>query len=310
MKVSVRIFFVLLPCFLLCSCLDGSATPESFVNIFTLNDSRAPVLVSVQALDEETAVLVFDEDVFALDGSFAGMAVRSDGSVLYVDCGRRIEAGTEMQICGSVRDVCGNSVTFRVSVWGVNPCPALLRINEFTTKGTKTQPDRTELKVLRPGNTAGIVLYDGIPGDYRSVIVLPSYDVTAESFITVWWCEDLPSGVKVRDGNNINLAAGGGLSENNGIMCMSTSPAQGAAVTDCVVWSSGESSQYGGYGTKEVQERVNVALENMWWSGEPVFSLWSTSTRSMALDANGVWYTTIQGGLSFGEENLSEPYSR
>lgn len=309
MKISVRIFFALLPCFLLSSCRDGSATPEAFVNMFTLGDSRAPVLVSVQAPDEKTAVLVFDEDVFALEGSFAGMEVRQEGNVLYVDPGRRIDAGTSIEICGSVRDICGNSATFRVVVWGVNPCPAVMRINEFTTKGTRTQPDRTELRVLRPGNTAGLVLYDGIPGDFRSMIVLPSYDVSAGSFITVWWCEELPAAVKVRDGNNINLAAGGGLSENNGIMCLATSPAQGAAVTDCVVWSSGESSQYGGYGTKEVQERVSVALENLWWAGEPVSSLRSTSTRSMALDANGVWYTTVQGGLSFGEENLAEPYS-
>ena len=310
MRISVRIFFVLLPCFLLCSCYDGTSSPEAFVNMFTLKDSRAPVLVSVQTLDENTAVLVFDEDVFALEGSFAGMEVRPDGNVLYVDSGRKIEAGTSVTICGSVRDICGNSVTFRVLVWGVNPCPAVLKINEFTTKGSKTQPDRTELKVVRSGNTAGIVLYDGIPGDYRSMIVLPSYEVSGESFITVWWCDDLPSGVIVRDGNNINLAAGGGLSENNGIMCLATSPAQGAAVTDCVVWTSGESSQYGGFGTKEVLDRVNTALENMWWSGEPVLSLWSTSTRSMALDANGTWYTTVQGGLSFGAANLSEAYSR
>ena len=309
MKNSVRIFFVFLLCFLLCSCRDGSATPEAFVNMFSLKDSRAPVLVSVQTVDEKTAVLVFDEDVFALEGSFDGMEAYTAGNVLYVDSGRRIDPGTSMQISGSVRDVCGNSVTFRVVVWGENPCPAVLRINEFTTKGSKTQPDRTELKVVRAGNTAGLVLYDGIPGDYRSMIVLPAYEVSAGSFITVWWCDSLPAGVGVRDGNSLNFAAGGGLSENNGIMCLSTSPAQGAAVTDCVVWSSGESSQYGGYGTKEVQERVNVALENMWWSGDPVLSLRSTSTRSMALDANGVWYTTVQGGLSFGEENMSEAFS-
>ena len=278
--------------------------------MLTLKDSSPPVLISVQAGDERTACIVFDEDIFALEGSFPGMETWSRGNALYVDSGMQIKAGENVVISGSVRDNCGNTTTFRVLVWGINSHPAGLKINEFTTRGSKTQPDRTELKVIRQGDIAGMVLYDGIPGDYRSMIVFPSHEVEAGSFVTVWWCDELPSGVKGRDGNNLNLAAGGGLSENNGIMCLSTSPAQGAAVTDCVVWSSGESTQFGGYGTKEVQERVLIALENMWWAGDPVFCGWSTSTRSMALDSGGVWYTTVQGGLTFGSENTSAAYSR
>jgi hypothetical protein len=268
------------------------------------------VLLSAQAKDERTACLVFDEEVFALETSFEGMNAYSQGNTLYVNSGQLISAGSSTEICGSVRDSCGNTTTFKVLVWGINPSPAGLKINEFTTKGSKTQPDRTELKVNRAGNIAGMVLYDGIPGDYRARFIFPSADVVQGDFVTIWWCDELPSGVKVKDGKKLNYAAGGGLSENNGIMCLGISPAQGAAVMDCVIWSSGESTQYEGYGTKEVLERVNVALDNQWWSGSPVYSGWSTSTRSMALDSNGVWYTTVQGGLSFGEENLSDAYSR
>jgi hypothetical protein len=310
MKNPVKVILALLPSLLLCSCLDAAASPEAAVNMLTLKDSSPPVLLSAQAKDDRTAFLVFDEDVFALESSFGDMNVYSQGNVLYVDSGKLIDAGSSSEICGSVRDACGNTTTFKVIVWGVNPSPAQLKINEFTTKGSKTQPDRTELKVVRAGNIAGMVLYDGIPGDFRTRFIFPSAEVATGSFVTVWWCDELPSGVKARDGKNLNFAAGGGLSENNGVMCLGTSPAQGAAVQDCVIWSSGESSQYEGYGTKEVLDRVNVALEKMWWSGPPVYSGWSTSTRSMALDSNGNWYTTVQGGLSFGEENLAEPYSR
>jgi hypothetical protein len=310
MKNPVRIILALLPSLLLCSCLDAAASPEAAVNMLTLKDTSPPVLLSAQAKDEKTACLIFDEDVFALETSFEGMAVYSQGNTLYVDSGQPLDAGSSAEICGSVRDIYGNTTTFKVLVWGINPDPAQLRINEFTTKGSRTQPDRTELKVLRAGNIAGLVLYDGIPGDFRSRFIFPSEEVSAGSFVTVWWCDELPSGVKAKEGKKLNYASGGGLSENNGVLCLGLSPAQGAAVMDCVIWSSGESSQYEGYGTKEVLDRVNVALENLWWEGPPVYSGWSTSTRSMALDSSGVWYTTVQGGLSFGEENLSEAYSR
>ena len=307
MKKPVKIILALLPSLLFCSCLDAAASPEAAVNMLTLKDTSPPMLLSAQAKDERTAYIVFDEDVFALETSFEGMDVYSQGSVLYVDPGYLIDAGSSSEICGSVRDSVGNTTTFRVQIWGINPTPARLRINEFTTKGSKTQPDRTELKVTKAGNIAGMVLYDGIPGDYRTRFIFPSADVARGDFITVWWCDELPSGVKAKDGNYV---AGGGLSENNGVLCLGISPAQGAAVMDCVVWSSGESSQYEGYGTKEVLDRVNVALDNMWWAGDPVYSGWSTSTRSMALNPDGDWYTTVQGGLSFGEENLSGAYSR
>lgn len=310
MHIPARVLSVFLLLILLCSCHEGTVTPESVVNMLSLKDSSPPVLLSIQAEDERTACLQFDEDIFALEGSFPGMETVSKGNALYVDFGKEIDAGSKVEICGSVRDNCGNSVTFKVQVWGFNPTPAKLKINEFTTRGSKTQPDRTELKVVRPGNIAGMVLYDGIPGNFRSMYIFPSYNAGTGSFVTVWWCDELPSGVKTQEANNLNFAAGGGLSENNGIMCLSVSPAQGAAVSDCVIWSSGESSQFGGYGTKEVQDRVLFALEKMWWAGDPIFCGWSTSTRSMALNSSGLWYTTVQGGLTFGGENTAAAFSK
>ena len=310
MRIPARVLSVFLLLILFCSCREGTVTPESVVNMLTLKDSSPPVLLSVQTEDERTACLQFNEDIFALENSFSGMETVSKGNALYVDFGKEVDAGCKVEICGTVRDNCGNTATFKVQMWGFNPVPAKLRINEFTSRGSKTQPDRTELKVIKPGNIAGMVLYDGIPGDFRSMYIFPSYSVEAGSFITVWWCDELPTGVKTQETNNLNFAAGGGLSENNGIMCLSVSPAQGAAVSDCVIWSSGESSQFGGYGTKEVQDRVLYALEKMWWTGDPIFCGWSTSTRSMALNSSGFWYTTVQGGLTFGKVNTSEAFSR
>ena len=308
MKTLVRIFIVLVLLAGLTSCKDGVSAEDTIVNMFTLKDCVPPSLISAAALDEYTAAFVFDEEVFPLEGSFTGGSPASGGLSVRIALDSKLAAGNSARIGGTVYDSFGNTTTFEVTVWGLNGNPAVLRINEFTTKGSRNQPDRTELKVMRPGSTAGLVLYDGIPGSYRAFVVLPHYEVQSTSFITVWWCDALPAGVKEREGANINIAAGGGLSENNGIMCLASSPVQGAAVTDCVVWSSKESAQYEGYGTKEVWERVTAASESGWWAGEAVYSGWSTSTRAMALGADGRWYTTVQGGLTFGSENTAAAY--
>lgn len=309
MRNLVRIFFVFLAAAALTGCTEGLQAGTPVVNMFALGDSSAPVILSVRTVDEKTACVVFDESIIPIEDSFLPHSASAAGTTLRVDLGRVLAAGTSQVICGTVRDESGNTVTFSVVAWGLNDNPAQMRINEFTTKGTRTQPDRTELRVMRGGNTAGIVLCDGIPGLYRTMVVLPSFEVQSGSFVTVWWTDVLPSGVKEKEGNNINVLAGGGLSENNGIMCIVSDPSQGCEVRDCVIWSSMESTQFGGYGTKEVLDRVNTALENGWWEGPPVYSGYSTSTRSMALGKDGIWYTTVQGGISFGDENNAAQYN-
>ncbi len=276
--------------------------------MLTLSDTAFPVLKSAKAVSSDRVELVFDEDVFADPEAFYPCTAVVDANVLTVFPNREIKPGSSVQLEGTVRDGAGNSTTFSVCIWGYNRVPAIMRINEFTTKGTKTQPDRTELRVMGSGNLAGMALYDGIPGNYRAVCIMPDADVSSGDFVVVWWCEALPSGVRFRDGRVVNLCASGGLSENNGVLSLSVSPEQGAEVQDTVVYSARESAQFEGYGTREVYERVITARERGWWASESVYSAWSSSTRSMALDPDGRWYTTVQGGSSFGSENTSAEY--
>lgn len=305
----MRIILLAVVCALfMVSCGEDGSKSAEFVNMLTLSDTAFPVLVSARAVDVDRVELVFDEDVFARKDAFSPCYSEINGNVLTLYPQTGIKAGTSVRLQGTVRDGAGNSATFSVEVWGYNPDPAVMRINEFTTKGTKTRPDRTELKVLHGGSLAGMALYDGIPGDYRTVCILPDENVQAGEFVVIWWCDALPPGVGEHENNVVNVCAGGGLSENNGVLSLSVSPEQGADVQDAVVWSSGESAQYEGYGTREVLERVEKARAMSWWDGEPVYSAWSASTRSMALGQDGRWYTTVQGGASFGSENTSQEY--
>ena len=301
---------VVLLCCLLClvSCGDSESGGRGFVNMLTLADTAFPVLMSAEAVASDRVELVFDENIFADDYAFYPCRCEINSNVLTLYPPSKIKAGESVRLEGTVRDVAGNSATFSIEIWGYNPDPAVVRINEFTTKGTKTQPDRTELRVQGGGNLAGMAVYDGIPGDFRTMCILPDENVGAGDFVVIWWCEALPAGVDRHSGRVVNICAGGGLSENNGVLSVSVSPAQGADVQDVVVYSSGESVQYEGFGTKEVLERVVKASSMFWWDGEPVYSGWSASTRSMALGQDGRWYTTVQGGSSFGGENMSGEY--
>lgn len=304
-KPSVVLLFCLL---CLVSCGDSGSGGSEFMNMITLSDSAYPMLICAEAVDTDRVELVFDENVFADDNAFYPCRSEIKANVLTLFPPFGINAGESVRLEGTVSDAAGNSATFSLEVWGYNPCPAVMKINEFTTKGTKTQPDRTELRVLRSGSLAGMAVYDGIPGDFRTVCILPDENVGAGDYVVIWWCEALPAGVGLHTSGVVNVCAGGGLSENNGVLSVSVSPAQGADVQDVVVYSSGESVLFEGFGTKEVLQRVEKARAMLWWEGEPVYSGWSASTRSMALGQDGRWYTTVQGGSTFGAENTGGEY--
>ena len=75
------------------------------------------------------------------------------------------------------------------------------------------------------------------------------------------------------------------------------------------------STQYDGFGTKAVYERVKTALDNNWWSGEAINTSNTTSTRSICrrldiedTDTSFEWFITVTSGLTFGSENNKEEY--
>jgi len=305
--LPVMMLILLIPVMNLTSC-GGAGQDGSVVDMILNHECNPPVLKEIEVPAPDSVGIIFDEWIRPLEDTFGKCTVSSSGNYLHIGLYSQLIPGQSTEISGTVVDRYGNTNTFNVTVWGLNTDPAVLRINEFTTKGTKTQPDRTELKVIHGGSIAGMVLYDGVPDSMRNMVVLPNLEVQPGTFITVWWNDTLPQNIPETETANINVLAGGGLSENNGIMCLCMSPMQGAQVLDCVVWSAMASAQYDGYGTKEVWQRVSQAIDNGWWTGDPVYSGWSTSTRAMALGRDGEWYTTVQGGITFGSENISDAY--
>lgn len=297
---------------LLCSCTLSDKTSGEVKNFFVMDDIEPPVLLEVQSVSSNSVRLFFSEEVTPYADSFSPNEVQSEGYSILVTMTQGVDAGHEVMLEGRVKDNGGNTTGIKTPVWGYNPDTPEIAINEFTTRGEGNNPDRTELLVSRSGNTAGMVLYNGIPDSWDSRIIFEDMDVEAGDFVVVWWTESLPEGVKNTDGVfNVCAETSDNLPGFNGLLTLSLSPAQGADVVDCIVYSN-NSATYEGFGSKTVYERVSKAIAKGWWSQQarPVDSTYNTSTRSMCRrPGSDSWYVCVTKGATFGSANNAQEYS-
>lgn len=305
-----KIMCFVLSAFFFISCSQVSQRFE-IENFAEGRDLKPPVLSSVNAESETLVRLCFNENVIPYESSFAPQEVSSEGCDVVIRLNGSLKAGKSCVVSGRVCDLNGNSCEVSVKVWGRNPNPASLEINEFTTKGSGSNPDRTELKVTGFGSIAGFAFYDGIPGNYRTMVVFEDVQVKKGDFIVIWWTS-APDGKPSTEFSNgvLNIYAGSqGLSENNGILTLASSPSEGASVIDCISYSTGESNQFEGWGTKEVYERIETAKNRKWLVSEPVSPKNSSATRSVSKNPyTGQWFVTASGGSTFGKENTVISY--
>ena len=288
--------------------------PEEVFNILGGTDCVSPSLVSVQSVSNSVIRLEFSEPVRVYGSSFEPLGAREDGKFIYVSLNSTLRPGTQSDVRGRVKDYSGNTTGFTIQVWGFNPDLPEIIINEFTTKGTAKSPDRTELRVLSPGNINGMTLYNGVPDNFDSFVVFGDIDVRAGDMIVVWWTEELPDMVAVDGVIDICAESGEGLPSNNGAIVLCGTPALGADVLDAVVYSN-FSASYDGYGTRSAKERATWVIGSGAWEGDPLDSTSSTATRSMGRlpdgrdsDSSADWIVTVTGGSTFGSENSSEAY--
>lgn len=316
MKVKFVFMLCLVASILFVSCSEEQ-TVATIVNFFDMKDCQAPVLLEVNSTSSSSVSLVFDEEVYPIESSFDSMNIKALGCVLEVELPFTLTPDSYYDLKGRVKDVCGNSNLFSVRVWGYNQNPASAVINEFSTKGTENQPDRTEILITERGNIAGLVLYDGVPGDSKKSVILPYAELSTGDFVVVYWTDKLPSTVSSTE-HVVYVCAESesSLSDDNGILTLTSSPSQGSRVLDCAVYSSLTSSQYEGFGTKAVLTRVEKAREENWWLSSAINSSTSTSTRTMCRYPNSMdtdtadeWYICETRGQSFGKENNGVPYS-
>jgi len=289
-------------------CSDSSA---KIINALTLADSKPPVLLEAVSDSVGNVKLVFDEQVNLTDDLLSDFSPSCEGNTVVLHISGVISPGSSFRVNTRVADLYGNTSEVNAVIWGTNPNPAGLKINEFTTKGTDSSPDRVELLVTSSGNLGGFTLYGGTPESYDCMFVFPDTEVKTGDFVVVSWSKEYPadkytSGIVFASGAESNLSA------NNGTIVLSESPSQGAKITDAVLYSSFESSKYNGWGTKQAETRANWVINKAQWSGDAVNTSKSTATRSVCrkldsedTDTNSNWYVTGTGGSTFGSSNTS-----
>ncbi len=322
----------------------SSCSAFSSVEEVIAADLRPPQLQHVRTLSTRSFELLFDEparitaEAALLSPGRGEITTVSEKNVVTVRSEQEMTPGVCYLFEAVAADSHGNCLSFMSPVYGHNSDPAALRINEFITNGTTTHPDLVELAVVKAGNLAGLCLSVGTPGDWDSRIVLPNRTVETGEFVLVH-CK--PSGDASEIDELADRAASGGadssplawdywipqgtgLSGNNGVLTLASSP--GGAVADAVIYSnrtSDSDDRYRGFGSTRMMDWVDEIVAAGAWStsGElaapedAVDPSDSTSTRSICrssetadTDSRADWHTVPTRGSTFGAVNSDEVY--
>lgn len=307
-------------------------------------DLRPPQLQHVRTLSTRSFELLFDEPARVAAGAALLSPARgqltavSEKNVVTIQSEQEMTPGDCYLFEAVAADGHGNCLSFMSPVYGHNSEPAALRINEFITNGSTTHPDLVELTVIGAGNLAGLCLSVGTPGDWDSRMVLPNRRVESGEFVLVH-CK--PSGDAAEIDEAADPAASGGadssplawdywmpggtgLSGNNGVLTLSSSP--GGTIADAVVYSnrtSDSDDRYRGFGSTRMMDWVDEIVAKGMWSGagelaapeDAVDPSDSTSTRSICrssdsadTDSRGDWHVVPTRGSTFGTINSDEEY--
>ena len=321
--------------------LDLAETGETFG--ITGADLSPPVLGPSGSSDAYTFELQFNEDLGrlileAVVPEIAGVEVTVTGSSVQIQTTAPQVPGKEYSLDLRAVDKSGNSQQLLVRCYGFNPDIPRLLINEFTPQGSSTHPDLVELRVMEEGNLAGVCLYEGTCTNWSQRIVLPECSVNSGEYLLIHFKpQGIPDEVNETDNTAVSggldshpgardfwVEGGTGLSGNNGVIALYSNPF--GDVLDAVVYSnrtSASDTDYRGFGSTAVLDRVDTMAEANAWLGEDellrpedcVNPEDSTATRSICrlssaedTDCSADWHIVPTSTCTFGDINSDEIY--
>ena len=308
-------------------------------------DMQPPAFLGIHVVSPVSVHILFSETISLKQDSLFIIPQPPDFSTavsdtnLTLNFSENLIKGEAYKIKTTVQDTSGNTMTLISTFYGFNPDLPTMIINEFTTQGSSTNPDRVEIAVLSDGNTAGAVLFEGIDTDWNQRKVFPSLAVTAGDFIVVHFkstgdpgeideteSKTASSGVKAADNAwDLWVDGGTGLSGNNGTIVLFT--ALYGTLIDGVLYSNRTSESdenYRGFGSIHVRDRADRLVELSGWdtAGEciaPEDSINpedSTATRSMCRGSDSSdsstkndWHIVPTSTSSFGQVNSDTVYT-
>ena len=311
---------------------------------FTDRDIQPPMFISMGTLNSTTLELQFSEEIKAdteylfIDPAIEIFSVTIDKNRMEISFVQAMEPGGLFKIEIAVTDLSGNSLTLLSDFYGYNPDLPEIVINEFTTQGSTTNPDKVELRVLTPGNTAGLCIYEGVDTGWVQRKILPPIEVSQDDYIIIHFkpagtdeeidetvSKDISGGLNVHpEAWDLWVDGGKGLSGNNGTITLFTNPR--GDLIDGVLYSnrtSDSDENYRGFGSRSVMNKADRLFELGGWtaSGEiiapedAIDPEDSTATRSMCREivfidthSKDDWHIVPTSTASFGEVNSDEVY--
>lgn len=241
------------------------------------------------------------------------------------------ETGREYSGNFRIKDNSGNSLTFLARFYGYNPQLPQILINEFTVKGSKSNPNKIELYVVQGGNMGGLSLYNGTKHSYDYIFTFPDFLVESGEYMVIRTCSDnyptpyiemenlyVDHDKKFIEGVRDIRVDNFKLSSTNGTITMYSNPY--GSLLDCVIYSKNrndDEKRYRNFGLRKVMDRVDELITNKDWIvegdlAEPEDVIYiedSTSTRSINRyrfednDTKDNWYTVDTREYSFGFPN-------
>lgn len=298
------------------------AQSERIENYFIGKDRQAPVLYSIDAMDERTVQAVFDESISSCSahtGDAPDLVATLDEREVRITLQEALPPGERILLTVRVEDRAGNTTTLSKQISGINTRLPELQLNEFSTQGTKTQPDRIELAILSDGNLAGIHIYDGMYLNHTSVFIFPSHEVKAGDYVVLQYSVE----ENLHDHPHFFYAGEEGLGGSNGVISVYKNSTPD--IIDALPYSdrsNDSDTDYGGFGTSQVFQEVQELNQYHLWEADPirpedsVRSDYTTSTRSINRREGESpvfnprqWYTVPTSSLSFSQKNCIEQYS-
>lgn len=319
--------------------------PIEDVRPLAAEDIQPPVFLDLEPKSGTEITLYFDKYCSVAEGTLAvvpdlgTIECRYEAETVIIAFEKEQEMGTEYLLEATVEDEKGNSMSFITRFFGYNPYLPEIVINEFTCQGSGNHPDVVELYVKSDGNLAGITVCEGTKENWDDRLIFPDVSVVSGDYMVVHFkpvgtaeevneTEDKTAsgGLDATDtAYDFWVEEGGGLSGNNGIITLYSTPR--GTLLDCVLYSNRTSQSdenYRGFGTKKVMEWADRIAEEGGWkmSGayiapeDAVNPEDSTATRSICRDSQGKdtdssadWHIVPTSTATFGAVNSDEVYA-
>jgi hypothetical protein len=301
-----------------------SCNPNSLIE--NAMDIMPPGIVSIEVISGNTLLITATESVemdlkhFYSNKNLTIQGVNEGVKSLEIIFNETLKHDVEYTNEFKIYDRNGNYLAFISKIYGFNPYLPELVINEFTTRGSASNPDKLELLVLSDGNIGGVTIFNGIEYNYDNKFIFPSFYVKKGDYIVVSAAsEKYPEN---KDNFYYIYSNDFNLSSNNGVISLYSNPY--GKILDGIAYTSNLNDiekNYRNFGTKKVMDRVDKLFELGFWLGNDVIfpedciNIEKTTTTRSAnrkkenySKTKNDWYIVPTRGSTFGFINNEEVY--